>query len=185
MYAGVVIALILYFDFLRGCNTPCPTSYTLLQFNEKKRNCDVNADKCDWVKSFNATWLQHDSERFDEYLQFSGTSYVIRKIAPILFYRCRHTYTFEGSKFYMLRDFGLGVKEWTLRLDFGQNEETSIEVCDVIDTGETYSFKAWLDHENKCILMKSTPVDKNKGVVNLHIRSMSDDNNMKMVSTII
>jgi hypothetical protein len=180
IYTGGIIVLILYYVHYMSYQTPPPVVYRV--DNRTKKNCGNDMTDNDWIERFNATWLQHDSECFDEFLQFSGTSYVVRKVAPLLFHRCRHTYTFKGSKFCMLRDFGYGVKEWTLNLDFAQSEDSAAEICDVIDTGETYYFKTWLDHDKKRIFMKSTPANKDKGVINVHIRSLLDENNMKMVS---
>lgn len=180
IYAIFVCGVILLYATRPSSHRSSYSTFKLTAVDSCTKKNIANPESDLWKKPFNATWLQHDSERFDEFLQFSGTTYIIRKLAPILFHRVRHTYTVAGSEFVMLRDFGKGVKDWTLRLELGIDEETAKEVVDVIDTGETYHFKAWVDKESKKILMRSTPADKKKGVINLHVRSIIDDDNMKM-----
>ena len=74
-------------------------------------------------------WLQYKEENFDEFLKFSGTSYALRKAIPIAFYMTRHTLSVIKTTdktsgklceyFSVMRDFGEGVREWTLTMKIG------------------------------------------------------------------
>jgi hypothetical protein len=138
------------------------------------------AESIDWRYEFQGTWRQCASENFDEFLIFSGTTFVVRKLAPLMFFKVRHTFTITPQNLHYLRDFGDGIKEW--KLDFKiKNKDDAESVYSIVDTGEYYYFTIWFDDNKKEFLMKSIPECTTKGVIVVHTRTLIDNNNMKMV----
>lgn len=152
--------------------------------NNNENNNESNSIEIkDWKEIFNGVWQQTEHENFEEFLIFSDTSYVIRKLAPLVFSQVYHTITInlEKKEFKLLRDFGPGRKEFLLDFKISSNEDEAELIYNTVDTGEKYSFKLWINDELKTLYVKSTPIDLNKGVIITHSRTFINENKMKMV----
>ncbi len=160
-----------------------------------KSSCDMFAWLSDKLLMWCVgVWLQYKEENFDDFLKFSGTSYALRRVIPIAFYMTRHTIsistvTVEGDRgseacqyFTVKRDFGEGVKEWTLTMKMGRDQASAEPVQSVVDTEENYIFQNWADDSRKTISTLSTPVDKTCGVRCLQTRHLLSNDEIRMVS---
>jgi hypothetical protein len=148
-----------------------------------------------WKKQFEGVWLQYREENFDEFLKFSGTSFALRKVIPVAFFMTRHTLSVttrvrqslngeeESDEYFTVkRDFGEGVREWTLSMKMGADQESAEEVRAVIDTDEEYVFQNWADEAARSICTLSTPVLPRAGVRCLQTRTLLDPDQIRMVS---
>ena len=155
------------------------------EINEKNEEIKENEKKIEnWIEKFNGIWQQTEHENFDNFLIFSDTSYVIRKLAPLVFTSVYHTITIDLQKktFHLLRDFGPGRKEFHMNFKIRNNEKDGDVIERItVDTGEEYSMKMWLNDEIKTLFILSTPIDKNKGIIITHSRTFVNDNKIKMV----
>lgn len=178
------------YRFQRSTNS----SSNISTYNGKRGDPAVN-----WKKSFEGVWLQYREENFDEFLKFSGTSFALRKVIPVAFFMTRHTLTVtsrtveseevDGEKstkveeyFTVKRDFGEGVREWTLSMKMGKDKESAETVQAVIDTDEEYIFQNWSVEESGEICTLSTPVGGVSGVRCLQTRTLASEDEIRMVS---
>jgi hypothetical protein len=155
---------------------------------------------CVWCAG---VWLQYKEENFDEFLRFSGTSFALRKVIPVAFFMTRHTLSVtsktvtaqgtgagaEGQEreeeyFSVKRDFGEGVREWTLTMKMGRDEQSAEAVQAVIDTEESYVFQNWANEAEQSICTLSTPSNPEAGVKCLQTRSLCGPDEIRMVRTL-
>lgn len=165
---------------------------------------------CVWCAG---VWLQYKEENFDEFLRFSGTSFALRKVIPVAFFMTRHTLsvtsktvtrktvtsktvTAQGAEgqereeerveeyFSVKRDFGEGVREWTLTMKMGRDEQSAEAVQAVIDTEESYVFQNWANDAEQSICTLSTPSNPEAGVKCLQTRSLCGPDEIRMVRTL-
>ena len=146
-----------------------------------------------WKKQLEGVWLQYKEENFDDFLMFSGTSYALRKVIPVAFYMTRHTLSFktktkmingvrmEEEYFSVKRDFGEGVREWTLEMKVGRDQRSAEPVRAVIDTDEEYEFQNWINESEQSISTLSTPIT-GSGVRCVQTRSLISPDEIRMAS---
>jgi len=191
VYALLVTAIILSFRFgKRSAET-----HVKAKFHAPKLAAPPMVTRPDphWKKKFEGVWLQYKEENFDEFLKFSGTSYALRKVIPVAFFMTRHTLSVttktvtgadgqaqEEEYFTVKRDFGAGVREWTLTMKIGSDQHSAEAVQAVIDTEESYVFQNWANDAERSISTLSTPSNPDAGVRCVQTRSLTGPDEIRM-----
>jgi hypothetical protein len=134
-----------------------------------------------WKEKINGTWNQTSEEGLSSFLEFTGQSYVNIKLAELSFYNIRHTLSISDGYFYYLRDLGQDIREWSVKIKIGLNEETAESHYAIVDTGDAYFYRVWCDEEKEILYMESIPEDNIHGTKMLHARKIIDYNTLEMV----